>query len=241
MNERRVREVLAAIEEVRNSLQTIDKIGLSVSDRDEQTQIWRITLRAHEAMRQLSELASPQHPEAELPYAPFREAKRDFAVRPLGADDLKAYRELHRYGLREAPLAFVETPADDEARPDDIVAAMLARGEAWGAFDGDRLVGKLVIDALPYTCLSHTQWLHAVYLHPDARGTGAGEALMFAALADAKSRGAQRIALWVNERNAAALQFYGRCGFRRTGRIPGGIQVGAALVDDVLMCLSVAP
>lgn len=95
-------------------------------------------------------------------------------VRLLTVDDLGAYRALHRFALREAAQAFVETLADDARRPDAAVAEMLARGEGWGLFDGERLVGKLVLDAMPYECLAHTRWLHAIYLHPDARGRGAG-------------------------------------------------------------------
>ncbi|MGH6951808.1 MAG: GNAT family N-acetyltransferase, partial [Vitreimonas sp.] len=58
-------------------------------------------------------------------------------VRQLTLDDLAAYRALHRHGLCEAPDAFVETPANDAARPDATVRAMLERGEGWGAFDGE--------------------------------------------------------------------------------------------------------
>lgn len=159
-------------------------------------------------------------------------------VRRLTADDLAVYRALHRFALMEAPLAFVETLRNDEARPDSIVRAMLERGEGWGVFDGERLVGKLVIDALPYDCLAHTHWLHAVYLHPDARGTGAGGALARAAIADAASNGATRIALWVNEKNAPARRAYERLGFVETGRVPGGISVEGGYVDDVLMTLA---
>jgi GNAT superfamily N-acetyltransferase len=49
---------------------------------------------------------------------------------------------------------------------------MLARGEGWGAFDGDRLVGKLTIDALPCPSIAHVFWIHAFYVHADARGAG---------------------------------------------------------------------
>jgi GNAT superfamily N-acetyltransferase len=58
------------------------------------------------------------------------------------------------------------------------VETMLARGDGWGAFEGERLVGKLTIDALPYPSLAHTFWIHAVYVHPDARGTGASGKLI---------------------------------------------------------------
>ena len=161
-------------------------------------------------------------------------------VRRLSSADLAAYRTLHRFGMIEAPQGFVDVPATDAARPDEAVDAVLARGEGWGAFDGERLVGKLTIDALPYPSLAHTFWLHGVYVHPDARGQGASGALIHAAIEDAISRGARRIALWVNGKNVAARKSYERVGFIETGRIPGGIKIDGEDVDDVLMTLVLA-
>ncbi|MBL8547924.1 MAG: GNAT family N-acetyltransferase [Hyphomonadaceae bacterium] len=158
-------------------------------------------------------------------------------IRQLNAGDLDAYRALHRFGMTESPTGFVDVAATDAARPDSDVTAMLARGDAWGAFDGDRLVGKLTIDALPYPSLAHTFWVHAVYVHPDARGTGASAKLIRAAIEAAKGNGARRIALWVNGVNTHARGLYERLGFRQTGAIPGGIEVAGVLVDDVLMTL----
>lgn len=156
-------------------------------------------------------------------------------IRQLTAADLAAYRALHRFGMKEAPNGFVDVEATDAARSDADVEAMLTRGDGWGAFDGERLVGKLTIDALIYPSLAHTWWIHAVYVHPDARGTGASSKLIQAAIAHAQSRGASRIALWVNGRNGHARGLYERMGFRQTGHIPGGIKVDGAYADDVLM------
>lgn len=158
-------------------------------------------------------------------------------ARQLTRADLAAYRALHRFALEEAPHAFVETLAQDEARLDAPVAEMLARGEGWGVFEGERLLGKLVIDGLPYQCLSHTRWLHAIYLHPDSRGTGAGVGLVTAAMAHAQQQGVFRFLLWVNERNAAARGFYEKLGFREIGRVDKGIAAPeGGFVDDVMMC-----
>jgi GNAT superfamily N-acetyltransferase len=158
-------------------------------------------------------------------------------VRQLAAADVAAYRALHRFGISESPQGFVDVAATDAARADSDIEAMLARGDGWGVFDGERLIAKLTIDALPYPSLSHTFWVHAVYAHPDARGTGATGKLFRAAIEYAKSKGALRIALWVNGVNAHAQGLYERVGFRQTGRVPGGIRVDEALVDDVLMTL----
>ena len=161
-------------------------------------------------------------------------------IRQLTAADCAAYRALHRFGMSEAPTGFVDVAATDAARPDADVEAMLARGDGWGAFDGERLIAKLTIDALPYPSLSHTFWVHAVYAHPDARGKGATGALFRAAIEYARSKGALRIALWVNGVNAHARGLYERMGFRQTGRVPGGIKIDGAFVDDVLMTLELA-
>jgi ribosomal protein S18 acetylase RimI-like enzyme len=74
-------------------------------------------------------------------------------------------------------------------------------------------------------------------LHPDARGDGAGEKLMRAAIADAEARKATRVLLWVNALNSAARRFYEKLGFREIGRIEGGIVVDGAVTDDILMGL----
>lgn len=161
-------------------------------------------------------------------------------VRQLVASELAAARALHRFGMEESPQGFVDVPETDAARPDAEVAAVIARGEYWGVFDGERLVAKLTIDALPYPSLSHTWWIHAVYVHPNARGTGASSKLIRAAIEYARSRGASRIALWVNGLNRHAKALYERVGFSQTGRIPGGIKVGESYADDVLMTLELA-
>lgn len=139
--------------------------------------------------------------------------------------------------MQEAPHGFVDVDVTDAARSDADVEAMLGRGEGWGLFEGDRLLGKLTIDALPYPSLAHTFWIHAVYVHPDARGSGASGKLLRAAIDDARGRGALRVALWVSGANMHAQRLYERLGFCRMGHIPGGIRIAGALVDDVLMTL----
>ncbi len=159
-------------------------------------------------------------------------------VRQLTIADLADYRALHRYWTIESPTSTIDTAETDAARLDADVAAMLGRGEAWGVFDGERLMGKLAIDALPYPSLAHTFWVRGVYLHPDARGAGASTALLRAAIDGVRAKGASRVALWVSGENARAQHFYERLGFRETGRIPEGIFVNGKPYDDILMVLA---
>jgi len=57
-----------------------------------------------------------------------------------------------------------------------------------------------------------------LYLDRSLRGTGAGDALMAWAIDAAAAKGWRRIAFWSDSRFARAHRFFGRYGFRRTGR-----------------------
>ena len=61
---------------------------------------------------------------------------------------------------------------------------------------------------------SGTREIYAIYVHPDAWSTGAGRALMTAALDDL---GAGPVVLWVLTVNRRAQRFYRLAGFRPDG------------------------
>jgi len=63
-----------------------------------------------------------------------------------------------------------------------------------------------------------TAVLISMWVDPVARGTGAGDALIAAALAWAAGQACHRLELTVLEANAAARRLYERNGFRPTGR-----------------------
>lgn len=59
--------------------------------------------------------------------------------------------------------------------------------------------------------------LVAMWLDDHARGTGAADLLVAAAVAHARSRAAERMVLWVADGNERARRLYERTGFRLTG------------------------
>jgi ribosomal protein S18 acetylase RimI-like enzyme len=59
--------------------------------------------------------------------------------------------------------------------------------------------------------------LHSLYVAPSALGTGAGRALLEAAMSDLVSRGLGEAVLWVLAKNARARRFYEREGFATDG------------------------
>jgi ribosomal protein S18 acetylase RimI-like enzyme len=59
-------------------------------------------------------------------------------------------------------------------------------------------------------------FIHDVLVDESARDAGAGTALVEAAVAWLRGRGAPRVMLWTADRNAAAQRLFERLGFRRT-------------------------
>ena len=75
-------------------------------------------------------------------------------------------------------------------------------------------------------------WLEDLFVAPDARRTGLGDALVALAIERARARGARRIELDCNERNAGALALYERHGFSPRSKGGGGrdLFLGRSLV-----------
>ncbi len=115
----------------------------------------------------------------------------------------RAERLRARFAQGESADGYVATDADDvvngycwfgDYRPDDDVPDPVSRtgsdpASVWGE-------------------------IYAIYVDPDLIGTGAGAALMRAALADLEPR---PVAVWVLEGNTHARAFYERFGFRLDG------------------------
>jgi len=82
---------------------------------------------------------------------------------------------------------------------------------AFGAFDGDRMVG------IVHTILHRSTWttgdycyLQDLFVDPAVRGTGAGRALIETVYAFAQSKGASRVHWLTHETNDHAMLLYNR-------------------------------
>lgn len=73
--------------------------------------------------------------------------------------------------------------------------------------------------------------LYALYVHPERIGTGAGRALMEAALNVGRRRGHPELTLWVLADNTRARRFYEKAGFTPDGVTHTFRVAGAALAD----------
>jgi ribosomal protein S18 acetylase RimI-like enzyme len=159
-----------------------------------------------------------------------------YTVRLLGPGDVPAYRALRLEGLALEPAAFASSLEDEQAQADDEWRTRLARGDTFGVFDGDSLVGMATYYAENGAKLSHRGHLVGVYLQPAARGTGAADLLLAEVLRSARER-LKFLHLIVNAANGRARRFYERLGFVEFGRDPGGIVVDGTMYEDCLMML----
>ena len=141
------------------------------------------------------------------------------AVRRLGAHEAGVLRDVRLRALRDAPMAFGSTLAREERYgPEkwERWAAESASGERQVIFIAEPAAGMAsgVIDDED-SALAH---LYAMWVAPDARGTGAGKALLEAVVAWATEHGAERLTTSVADGNTTAAGLYTAGGFADTGR-----------------------
>jgi ribosomal protein S18 acetylase RimI-like enzyme len=150
-----------------------------------------------------------------------------FSIRPCTADDavalstvaaatfLETYAGivdgpdiLFHCGTTHAPAAYVRLLADPSKR------LFLAEIKEGGAPIGFMLIGP---PDLPVETGADDMELTRIYALHRFHGEGLGQALMDRAVETAKAAGANRLLLAVYSRNARALAFYGRNGFKQVG------------------------
>jgi RimJ/RimL family protein N-acetyltransferase len=140
-------------------------------------------------------------------------------VRRAVVDDWRTVREVRLAALADSPDAFITTLAEAEQFADRLWQERVAASPHLLAFVGDRPVGMAVVipdDPAPQVV--------GVWVAPDARGSGAVEALVRAAADAAALHGHRELRLWVVVGNRRAEKAYARTGFRPTGRtqtVPG--------------------
>jgi aminoglycoside 6'-N-acetyltransferase I len=128
---------------------------------------------------------------------------------------------------REAWLALriALWPREDAAAFEEDITGILADPEllpAFGAFDGGRLVGFAEAGERPYGDGCETApvgWLEGIYVHPDYRRHGVGEALVAAVTDWAKSRGYSELGSDAALDNLISRQSHAHWGFEETKRV----------------------
>jgi ribosomal protein S18 acetylase RimI-like enzyme len=167
-------------------------------------------------------------------------------IQTLLPQDAAAFQALRLRALQERPEAFASS-AEEEA-PLDLarVAERLApRDDAavFGAWDGAALCGIVGIQREGMAKLRHKAVLWGLYVAPECRGAGHGEALIRHAVQHAaRVLGCRQVNLGAHTGNEAALRLYRRVGFRVFGTEPDALCVNGQWQDEHhMVCLCATP
>ena len=89
----------------------------------------------------------------------------------------------------------------------------------------------------PLAASDHVVMIQGLAVDPTRQRQGVGKALMDAAAAEARARGARRVTLRVLAHNEAARRLYDRSGYVVEGVLRGEFCLDGDYVDDMLMAL----
>jgi GNAT superfamily N-acetyltransferase len=134
-------------------------------------------------------------------------------VRATTMTDWQALREIRLQGLLDAPDAFASTHAREAAFGADEWHRRASRDGSFLAFLSEVSPAGL---GGGYLADPGTVELIGMFVRPQARGRGVGEALIDAVLGWATQQGASAVHLWVTETNKHARLLYERSGFTAT-------------------------
>jgi GNAT superfamily N-acetyltransferase len=133
-------------------------------------------------------------------------------VRP---EDWAAWRDLRLQALLDAPTAFGSTYQSQVGRTEQQWRDRLdpSNGMTCLSMLGDRIVGM----AAGYPEGDGVVELISMWVSPEARGRGVGDALVDEVVRWAAEQRAEAVQLWVTSGHATAERLYARHGFVRTG------------------------
>jgi GNAT superfamily N-acetyltransferase len=138
-------------------------------------------------------------------------------VRETVPEDWRALRDIRLAALRDAPDAFESTHAEQAAFGEADWRRRITRGGTFLAYLPEVSTAEPVGLVGGYQPAPGVVELVSMYVRPEGRGRGVGEALIEAVIGWARARNAATVHLWVTETNKHASGLYERCGFSLTG------------------------
>jgi len=159
-----------------------------------------------------------------------------FTLRRLDAGDAARYRQLRLESLQVSPTAYGSSWEEEGAQPLEWFAQRLEHSWTLGGWLGERLCGTATVIAHEHIKMQHKGIVVGVYVHPDARGLGMGQALVRGLIAHASGR-LDTLLISAEASNTAARRLYQKLGFKEYGREPRAMKIDGRFYDEVLMAL----
>jgi len=135
-------------------------------------------------------------------------------VRATTLHDWQPMRDIRLEALRQAPDAFASTYDRETAFEAAEWHRRATRDGSFLAFIPELAVPAGLVGGFEQE--PGVAELVSMFVRPQARGHGVGEALIDAVTAWARNRSATSVHLWVSETNKPAIRLYERCGFTIT-------------------------
>lgn len=157
-----------------------------------------------------------------------------FVIRRLEAADAAAYREIRLEGLERHPEAFGSTYEAEAALSPEEFVRRVTEVPTFAAECCGRLLGLVGLARESGVKRRHRGTLIRMYVRPEARGTGAADALVEAVLDHARAEGLDAVLLAVITEAEPARRLYERHGFKVYGVEPGALRIGDRAYDDEL-------
>lgn len=162
-------------------------------------------------------------------------------IRLLQLADATDYWTLRQEALQQDPDSFGETYEEAVSYDDPVarIEKMIARDNEhiFGAFIDGQLLGVAVVTVDTAVKTQHRAYIGSVYVSPDARGNGAGAAIMETIIAWAKENPQLRkLDLGVFTSNDPAFELYKKLGFEVVGVDKRAVRhEDGAFIDEYLM------
>ena len=139
-------------------------------------------------------------------------------IEQLSTHDVERLKTIRLRSLKDAPDAFGSTFEETISRPFESWHQQLQDLPTFVAVIEESDVGMVRI-APDQANRDGIVWLISMWVAPESRGQGVGEALIEAIVTQARAQGHSRILLDVGDHNAPAIGLYARMGFVPTGEV----------------------
>lgn len=136
-------------------------------------------------------------------------------IQRLAAHEGPRLRAVRLRALADAPDAFGSTCDEAADRPPESWAAQLRAIPTFAAVVDGEDVG--IVRGVRDDARTDAAWLISMWVAPEVRGRGVGEALVAAVVEWARAGGARRLLLDVGDHNRPAIALYARMGFEPNG------------------------
>jgi RimJ/RimL family protein N-acetyltransferase len=165
----------------------------------------------------------------------------DIAIRPVEADEIDAFRSLRLEALHSSPEAFGEDYEQALERPYQAWEEQVRQSQGDGervifvAVQEGELVGMAGVTRSTFRKTQHSASIWGVYVRPEQRGQGIGQALVEACVAWARDKRIGILKLGVITANPSAIRCYQRCGFSAYGVEPKAFYIDGVYYDLMRM------